>query len=403
MTYARHGLSAAALLFVVCSCDSAIEPSVASVEVEPAKGFIVGEGGRSWFKAVARDADGAFVPGEIEWSVDRPAVAAITSTGVATGHASGVTTVTAALEGVRGTANLEVYVRPRIDEYEPGRSYFGRRDYVVYVPGELPVILSAPHDGPIKASEITDRSYGVTRNDGHTLELTHAMQDAFRQLTGQAPHVVIMRLHRSKLDANREIREAAQGNPYAELAWAEFQDWIGTARSIVAADFGAGLYLDIHGHAHDIARVELGYLLASSELNRPDTALDSSAVAARSSIREIARASPLRFSRLLRGPTSLGGLYEAEGIPVIPGPTAPGPGGAPYFNGGHNTLLHGSRAAGEVISGVQLEHHYAGLRDTAANRRAYALKAARAIRAFMLEHYGFFEAKEGGERRRRGS
>lgn len=330
-------------------------------------------------------------------------MATVTGGGLATGHATGTATITAKLGGAAGTAEFEVYVRPRIDEYEPGRSYFGRRDYVAYVPGELPVILSAAHGGPVRPSEIPDRTYGVTLNDTYSLQLTHEMRSAFRRLTGQAPHMVVVRLHRSKLDANRGIEEAAQGNAYAELAWTEFQDWIGTARSIVADDFGGGLYFDIHGHAHDIRRVELGYLLSASVLNRPDTALDSLAVAARSSIRAIAAASSLRFSQLLRGPVSLGGLYESEGIPVVPGPANPGPGDAAYFRGGYNTLRHGSRNAGEVVSGIQLEHHYPGLRDTGANRRAYARKAARAIRDFMLEHYGFFEAEDSVAKGRHGS
>ena len=41
-----------------------------------------------------------------------------------------------------------------------------------------------------------------------------------------------------------------------------------------------------------------------------------------------------------------------------------------------------------MISGIQLEHHFPGLRDTPANQRAYAARAARVIRRFMLEHYG---------------
>jgi len=44
-----------------------------------------------------------------------------------------------------------------------------------------------------------------------------------------------------------------------------------------------------------------------------------------------------------------------------------------------------------VVSGIQIEHHYRGVRDTPDNRFVYATKAARVIRDFMLEHYGFFE------------
>ena len=43
------------------------------------------------------------------------------------------------------------------------------------------------------------------------------------------------------------------------------------------------------------------------------------------------------------------------------------------------------------MSGIQLEHHYDGIRDTDANRRAYAAILARVIRAYMLEHIGYFE------------
>ena len=75
----------------------------------------------------------------------------------------------------------------------------------------------------------------------------------------------------------------------------------------------------------------------------------------------------------------------------MPSPEAPGPGSAPYFRGGYNTREHGSVTDGEVVSGIQIEHHYSGIRDTAENRAEYAARAARVIRAFMLEHYGFFE------------
>lgn len=399
----RRGSGFVGAAVLLAACGGSDEPRVAEVRVEPEEALIVGDEGGVRFSARAFDADGWGVTATTEWSVGDTTVAEISDRGFATGRENGTTTVTATVDGVTATARLEVYIPRVITSYEPGKSYFGRRDYVVYVPGELPVILSAAHGGPVKAAEIPDRTYGVTLNDTYSLELTYEMRSAFRRLTGQAPHMVIVRLHRSKLDANRAIEEAAQGNVYAELAWTEFQDWIGTARSIVADDFGGGLYLDIHGHAHDIKRVELGYLLSASRLNRPDTALDSPAVAARSSIRAIAASSSLRFSRLLRGPVSLGGFYEAEDIPVVPGPANPGPGDAAYWSGGYNTLVHGSRGAGEVVSGVQLEHHYPGLRDTEANRRAYAERAARAIREFMLEHYGFFEAEDGGAKGHRGS
>ena len=94
---------------------------------------------------------------------------------------------------------------------------------------------------------------------------------------------------RTKLDPNRSLEEGAQGSPFAELAWAEFHAFIEVAEGTVAGAFGSGLYLDLHGHGHDIPRVELGYLLSAEDLGRPDAELDDPSIAAGSSIRALAR------------------------------------------------------------------------------------------------------------------
>jgi hypothetical protein len=39
----------------------------------------------------------------------------------------------------------------------PGVSYFGRSNYIQYVAGDLPMIISAPHGGSLTPSEIPDR------------------------------------------------------------------------------------------------------------------------------------------------------------------------------------------------------------------------------------------------------
>ena len=370
-------------------------PRVASVEILPAAALIVGEGGEANFSAAARTASGTTVSGaspRIEWSVEDPGIATLVpgaaATAVVRGVAPGVTRVVATVDGARGSATLEVFVPEEVARYEPGRSYFGRKGYVEYIPGELPLILSASHGGGIAPAEIPDRRGGTHVTDTNTRELTLAMRYALVELTGRAPHVIISHLVRPKLDSNREIVEAAEGNPYAEQAWREFQDWIGTARTTVAADFGTGLYLDIHGHGHAIDRLELGYLLGAADLNRSDAALDGAEVSSRSSIRALAQASPIPFSRLLRGPTSLGGFLETENVPSVPSPEDPSPGDAPYFRGGYNTREHGSLATGETVSGIQIEHHYRGVRDTDRNRRDYAARAALALHGYMREHYG---------------
>ena len=44
------------------------------------------------------------------------------------------------------------------------------------------------------------------------IELAREVADAFERRVGQRPHVVICHLHRSKLDANRDRSEGAQGD-----------------------------------------------------------------------------------------------------------------------------------------------------------------------------------------------
>ena len=306
-----------------CGGDSGTEIRPAVVTVEPGEALIVRAGGSLGFSAMARDESGRPASGSVTWTVADPQVATIDAVGIATGVSAGTTTVIATAGSTRGTARLEVFVPEKIAEYESGKSYWGRGNYVQYIPGELPVVFSATHGGLLVPDEIPDRSYGVTTSDRNTMELTQAIRRAFVEQTGFAPHVIISHLRRRKLDPNREIVEAAQNNPYAEQAWRELHAWIRTARAIVEERFGRGMYFDIHGHSHDIDRLELGYLLDALELDRSDALLDAPQLIARSSIRELAQGSALSFPELLRGGPSLGGLLQDEGVRSVPSPSDP--------------------------------------------------------------------------------
>ena len=84
-------------------------------------------------------------------------------------------------------------------------------------------------------------------------------------MTSKRPHLVINHLHRKKLDANRDIGEAALGNAIAEEAFNEFHQCINEAKETIKADDcvdGTGLFLDIHGHGHPNNWAELGKLSA---------------------------------------------------------------------------------------------------------------------------------------------
>lgn len=381
-------LALALLLLWAQACDNATSPPrPASVLVTPDTVLIVGASESVRFTAEVRDASGTVLAGEtVTWSTGSSAVATIDASGTATGVATGVTSVTARAGDASGTAFLEVYVPVAVEEYLPGETYSGRAGYIEYTPGDLPIILSAGHGGDMEPAEIPDRTYGTTVNDLNTMELAHDVEAALVALTGGRPHVVINRLRRIKLDPNREIEEAAQDNPFAELAWAEYHGYLEDAAAIVEADHGAGLYLDLHGHGHDILRLELGYLLSASELALSDQQLDAG-YADKSSIAALAASVAISFSALLRGPTSLGTLLANREVRAVPGSAEPDPGDDPYFSGGYSTARHGSRDGG-TVSGIQIEHHRVGLRDTGENRAAYADILADVLEIYMAEHFG---------------
>lgn len=382
---------AGAFAIATAGCGGTAPSSIAIVAVNPTSTLVVGVGNTLTFVASARDASGSPVPVEgVSWRSDDEGVATVGPTGVAFAVSSGVTRVVASMEGVEGSATLEVWVQEDVATYVPGTSYSGRGGYVEFIPGDLPVILSAPHGGDMTPAEIPDRTWGTLVTDTNSRETILAVRDAFVERTGSAPHVVISHLKRTKLDPNREIDEAAQGSPFAENAWREFHHFIEVAEGAVVTESGGGLYLDLHGHGHPNNWVELGYLLSASDLAQPDDVLDGSTFVDKSAIRALARDVEIPFSQLLRGPTSFGGRLAAMGVRSVPSPDDPSPGTAAYFSGGYNTRRHGSRTAGRVVSGIQLELPRPGIRDTEENRRVFAARLAAVVESYMTDHFGFF-------------
>jgi N-formylglutamate amidohydrolase len=281
--------------------------------------------------------------------------------------------------------------------YVAGRTYVGEGGYVEYVAGDLPIVLAAPHGGELAPPGLAERTDGACRDpefsatdDQHTQALARLVADSLAARTGRRPHLVVNRLARRKLDANRDSARAACGSAGAGRAWREYQGFLDAARAAVArggAGTVRGLVVDVHGHGHRVPRVELGYLLSGAELDRADAALDASAAEARSSIRTLSLASPLSFARLLRGPASLGALLEARGYAAVPSPAAPGPAGERYFPGGYTTERHGCADGGPVCA-VQAELPLPGVRATDAERRRFAGALADALLAYLREHAG---------------
>jgi len=253
------------------------------------------------------------------------------------------------------TLSLNVFAQSFI----PGNTYFDSTGYVEYIAGNLPIVISVPHGGYLEPDVIPDRDCNgcVYVRDSYTQELGHEMQEAFVEQTGCYPHVVINLLHRKKFDANRDIGDAADGNLTVELAWYNYHEFLDSAKASIAQVYERGLFLDMHGHAHDIQRIELGYTLSKNELQLSDDELDTDIYIDESSIRSLVadNIQSLNHSELLRGEHSFGTLLENAGFPAVPSTQQPFPlDNESYFSGGYNTVRHSSIEGGP-IDGVQVE------------------------------------------------
>ncbi|WP_053002612.1 immunoglobulin-like domain-containing protein [Kordia jejudonensis] len=255
------------------------------------------------------------------------------------------------------------------------------RNYIEYIPGNLPIIISAPHGGvqqsgqtiggifyPDNDGSLPDRNCGTNERDDNTDILVREIQKEIFQLTGCYAHVIINNLHRSKLDPNREVNEATCGNANARAHWNAFHGFIDQASAAVESNWGKGLYIDLHGQSHAIPRIEAGYNIRANELNSSN--LNASSIINKSTIRNLVNINlnNLSHEELIRGNTSLGELfqnadgtfYASQGYPgcgstsgyrAVPSATNNGggscddtrPNGNAYFDGDYyNNRRHGS-------------------------------------------------------------
>lgn len=273
-------------------------------------------------------------------------------------------------------------------DYLVGESYFGPNNYSEYIHGNLPLIIAAPHGGLLRPDSIPDRECEgcVYQNDSFTQNLIRETTQALYDSTGCHPHIVINHLHRSKLDANRDITEGADENPIAEEAWEAFHGYISTAREIVTATHSRGLFIDLHGHGHDIQRLELGYLLSKTDLQNDDTNLNTESLINKSSIKNLTTQSNENLSDLIRGTNSLGNILTTKGIRSVPSEDEPFPENADsFFSGGYNTVNYGSRNGG-TIDAIQIECHR-DVRFEEDLRKEFATQLASTLISYMQIHY----------------
>lgn len=278
----------------------------------------------------------------------------------------------------------------KCQNFIPGNTYFGADNFIEYMTGNTPFIISVPHGGSIEPPNIPDRNCTNCEylKDSYTQELARIIQASFFQKTGCYPHVIINLLHRKKLDMNREIIAATDSNSNLDIYWYDYHRFVDSAKARISQDHQKGLFLDIHGHGHPIQRIELGYLLTASELQQTDSAVNTQNYIGYSAIKNLAvtNVQNISHAQLLRGTQSFGTMLTDRGFPGVPSFQDPFPQvGDPYFNGGYNTFRHGSNQGG-TIDAIQLEL-YSAIRFDSVLRKSFADSMVDVISGFLDAHY----------------
>lgn len=284
---------------------------------------------------------------------------------------------------------------------------------VEYIAGDnnSKLILSAPHGGDKKPTYVRTRtedySYGTLPADPYnsdktfsddadsrTRELALAMADSIKKKTGFRPHVIINHLHRSKLDANRRIEVAAQGDTYAQKAWRAYMDYVDSAKKTIKYYNNSGLLIDVHGNAHDPQRTEVGYLIDKDDFTSYKNSLNT--LLYKTSIQAMVT-SDVTLESLIKGDYALGTLiYEKSDpkIKITPSKSYPEPanttyfGDGKYFNGGYITARFGSRVKEEnKVSSIQLEFNSDVRSATTTTRNKYAGQIADALKVYMDKYF----------------
>ncbi|WP_146198806.1 hypothetical protein [Pararcticibacter amylolyticus] len=293
----------------------------------------------------------------------------------------------------------------RVTDPNGEASSFLAIEYIAGDPGSQ-LILTAPHGGTTRPAYMHTRtdtySYPTLPADPYnndmtfsdtpdskTKELAQEIAAAIQAQTGLRPHVILNYLHRAKLDANRRVEVAAQGDQNAINAWTAFHDFIEDAKTTASAN-GEVLLLDIHGNAHTPQRTEAGYLLAKNDFTTYYSTLGN--LTWKSSIKYMVKPGSVTMTSLIRGNNALGTLMMNH-FPFIVTPSKlyPEPGDTSvftdgkYFDGGYNTARHGSRQGG-TVSAIQLEFNQ-DVRFDDNTRPGYADSIAEAIVEYMNVYF----------------
>ncbi|ORY01098.1 hypothetical protein K493DRAFT_98039 [Basidiobolus meristosporus CBS 931.73] len=282
-----------------------------------------------------------------------------------------------------------IYSLTRDREFVLSAPHFASKatdEYVEFVRGDFPLVITAPHGGYLFPVSFPDRRKSPQNRllgDIHTQEIARELVEHLSSL-GRRPYLIICHLSRKKVDVNREPGSQAYDNLKAARVYNEYHEKVLLACKEVQELFGRGLYLDIHGQRHPENWIELGYLLGKDQLQLPDDRLNMYG-GSFSLSRLLNNSLHFQIADLLRHNNSFGGLLGSLGYKTVPSPQYPSPNNGSYYRGGYSTDRYWRIGGLDTIQ-VELP---ASIRFHSGNRVQFVKDFAQATLVFGGKWYGW--------------
>lgn len=243
-------------------------------------------------------------------------------------------------------------------------------EFVTIRKGTLPLILSAPHGGELElpGSLPRDRKSGGSRfqtvRDVRSSELAEEIANQFEAELGQRPYLVILRVSRKFLDANREA-DYAYESPEAQVVYDQYHGAINEFKKAILDKHSSGLLIDVHGQSKEKAAVFRGTRngLTITALNK-----------------RLEKDAGTLYSKQM----------EEAGLRMIP-PSTAAKNQEVEFNGGEIVFAHGSQHPGG-IDAIQMEYG-ADLRAKTVLPQT-AKDTVKGLIPFLKEYYGVVDRKQ---------
>lgn len=280
-----------------------------------------------------------------------------------------------------------------VASWESGKAYFDENQWTEVIAGNIPLVITVPHGGRKKPAGMTDRTCKDNRGrivrvtDKNTQEVARFVGEAFMQMYGWRPYIIINHVARGKVDQNRRLEYGACEDEKAILAWNNFHQATDSILAHTVEHFGYAFYIDLHGHGHSNQRLELGYGLTKKDLQKMYEGQDLEGYARKSSMANFIDLNPeINIRELFFGQLAFGTSLNKEGLAATPSQEDSHPvGEEPFFSGGYNIRRYTSSEYPSVF-GVQIEINYVQTRDSLENARAFAFALANAYTHFVQNH-----------------